>query len=457
VKLLIPCFKTLCAVGGMTVLFACTSQPSTDSPPATPSTPATPATPPVSAACPDLRPGTARAASAQDKEEATDETVERAQETLDASEQAIANAWRNRTFEEFEACVARDPASGNYIVDGDIQITDRKHLEEFFEKVKNPDRRRGLILHQEGGVDARWSDAQKNSLTYCVSNTFGTNKAKVVSAMASATGAWQKVAQVKFAHDTAQDANCTASNNQVVFDVRPITGADYLARAFFPNDFRSNRNVIIDQSAIDLPATPTATDKLTLVGVLRHELGHALGFRHEHTRPQSGTCFEDNNWRPLTSYDSFSVMHYPQCNGTGDWSLTLTRTDKNGAACLYGPAPGFTIDTNICNPATPPPTPPACGPKVETFSGNVATSAQVAHGPFVVTPGARFKASMTGTGDPDLYVRYDAAPTTTSYDCRPYLTGAVETCDLTVPAAKQNAFIMIRGYAAGTYQLTVEH
>ena len=41
---------------------------------------------------------------------------------------------------------------------------------------------------------------------------------------------------------------------------------------------------------------------------------------------------------------------------------------------------------------------------------------------------------MTGTKDPDLYVRFGSAPTTTAYDCRPALSGASETCTLTVPA-----------------------
>lgn len=68
---------------------------------------------------------------------------------------------------------------------------------------------------------------------------------------------------------------------------------------------------------------------------LGHELGHVLGFRHEHTRPESGTCFEDNNWRPLTPYDSSSIMHYPQCNGSSD-DLSMTSTDVAGVVALYG-------------------------------------------------------------------------------------------------------------------------
>ena len=47
-----------------------------------------------------------------------------------------------------------------------------------------------------------------------------------------------------------------------------------------------------------------------------------------------------------------------------------------------------------------------------------------------------------------------AAP---KYDCRPYLSGATETCDLTVPEGATQAFVMVRGYAAGSYKLTITH
>ena len=68
-----------------------------------------------------------------------------------------------------------------------------------------------------------------------------------------------------------------------------------------------------------------------------------------------------------------------------------------------------------------------------------------------------FTASITGTGDADLYVRFGAAPTTTSYNCRPYRTGNNETCSLTVPAGQTKAYVLVRGYASGQYSLAVSY
>lgn len=279
------------------------------------------------------------------KIEATPQAIEEAYTTMAESEQGIAANWAGKTFEEFETSVYREPDTGIYIVSGDTPIADRKHLREFFEnkvqKASTP--AAGLVVMSIGGVDAAWADHEKHALTYCVSNTFGTRHNAVVNEMAAATNAWEAVADINFMHVAAEDGSCNASNNQVLFDVRPVNAGSYLARAFFPGDPRNQRNVLIDNSSFSL----TPGGKLTLEGILRHELGHTLGFRHEHTRPDAGTCFEDSNWRELTSYDAFSVMHYPQCNGAGDWSLQLTPIDQSGAACLYGPAAGFTIDTEL--------------------------------------------------------------------------------------------------------------
>ena len=52
-----------------------------------------------------------------------------------------------------------------------------------------------------------------------------------------------------------------------------------------------------------------------------------------------------------------------------------------------------------------------------------------------------------GTGDADMYVQVGAAPTLTSYSCRPYVTGNAESCTLT---AGNTYHIKINAYAAYT-------
>jgi hypothetical protein len=52
-----------------------------------------------------------------------------------------------------------------------------------------------------------------------------------------------------------------------------------------------------------------------------------------------------------------------------------------------------------------------------------------------------------GTGDADLYVRFGARPTTSSFNCRPYLNGNNETCTFNSPAAG-DWYVMLRGYLA---------
>jgi len=50
-----------------------------------------------------------------------------------------------------------------------------------------------------------------------------------------------------------------------------------------------------------------------------------------------------------------------------------------------------------------------------------------------------------GSGDADLYVRFGSAPTTSSYDCRPYLNGNSETCNISNVQAG-TYYVMVRAY-----------
>ncbi len=56
-------------------------------------------------------------------------------------------------------------------------------------------------------------------------------------------------------------------------------------------------------------------------------------------------------------------------------------------------------------------------------------------------------AGSGATGDADLYVRFGAAPTLTTYNCRPYANGNAETCTFAAPSTG-TYYVMLNAYSA---------
>lgn len=184
-----------------------------------------------------------------------------------------------------------------------------------------------------GGKLVRW--APGTVLRYCVlRRTFPRDDwyEEIVANMQLATDDWSASCGVSFEHVDSADNSDLLRPPEVHFPVRHISASGaFIAAAFFPTDPVHRRRMLIDPSYFNT--------KFDRVGVLRHELGHSLGFRHEHIRSGAPAVCPDEDTTgtvDLTAYDPKSVMHY-FCGNVGSRSLAITDLDRTGAQLVYGP------------------------------------------------------------------------------------------------------------------------
>jgi hypothetical protein len=241
------------------------------------------------------------------------------------------------TWEQFrEASTKSFEGQTSYVIDGDMPVSLDALREEYLRLFGRSQDGVGELgqastVNTVGGADDLWAGASARDLRYCVSDEFGALKARVVNEMAAAAAAWEAPAWVDFQYVPAADASCAPGNPNIVFAVRPWTSGG--ACAFFPSGGGCvARTVVVNYADLD----SGAYGPVTTVGVLRHELGHTLGLRHEHIRAPGTTCTEGGTWRNITAYDSASVMHYPWCPGaTNVGDLNITALDASAIASLY--------------------------------------------------------------------------------------------------------------------------
>jgi hypothetical protein len=229
------------------------------------------------------------------------------------------------------------------VVEGDIGLKPsrvvpyaarRIHIAKALED--NPEtERQGLLGIERDGKLLRWRRGKK--LTYCVwrpAFDSESEHAAVVEGMAAATSDWEGICGVEFEHVQALDHDPNLAIGNVDFPVlRQAGGGSTIAMAFFPDDPVGERLVWVFDGYFS-----TAPGSFDPVGVMRHELGHVLGFRHEHIRPEAPSLFDPESLEhtvEITEYNPTSVMHYVAA-GVGDPMLRFTDVDKRGARFVYG-------------------------------------------------------------------------------------------------------------------------
>jgi hypothetical protein len=92
---------------------------------------------------------------------------------------------------------------------------------------------------------------------------------------------------------------------------------------------------------------------------------------------------------------------------------------------------------------------PGATPLVNGVPASVGDNANGTKDFFLDVPAGKATVTFTisgGSGDADLYVRYNNLPTTVSYDCRPMRTGNNEICTMYSPQAGR-WYAQLRAYS----------
>ncbi len=244
----------------------------------------------------------------------------------------------------------------DYVVEGDIRMSEEeieRHLRRL--KASDPGENPGgeLVVEVHDGEASYWKDPASRTLSYAVERATFPDQQKyqiVVDGLIAATETWENACPscgIDFVHRPEHDGN--PSHDNVRFIVRftqPRNEQErgYFALAFYPSDPVPDRYIHIFPTFYGNQVYGTKA-------ILMHELGHVLGYRHEHAVNRNSGCFfymlgenrEDPTYEALTDLDPQSIMHY-LCGEKEDFPATLTPIDIEGHKKLYG---GVTLDIDV--------------------------------------------------------------------------------------------------------------
>lgn len=223
-----------------------------------------------------------------------------------------------------------------YVVEGDLLLNEDEYFRykiSFLHRRNERLDENKLVGMTSNGRPVKWEEGYVIKYAVIRKSFQDNNAYRLVNEnIDKATKEWERTCKVKFYHDVSKDeSELFEPSADLTFIVLEYNAqGEFIASSFFPNDPPPKRCVLVDPSYYT-----TTFDK---TGVFRHELGHVLGFRHEHIRSEAPLVCQGESVSGtinLTTYDPKSVMHY-FCQGAGSIELKITEIDRKGSQSVYG-------------------------------------------------------------------------------------------------------------------------
>ncbi len=230
-----------------------------------------------------------------------------------------------------------------------------------------------------------------------------------------------------------KQANPTASVSEVLTALKDTGESITDTRAGAGN--RVKPRVQVDQALAALVGTPT-TYNLTVnssgasgIAISANPSTYAGTTNYTKNGIASGTSI--TLAAPSTSSGS-TFSSWSGCTSTSGAICTVSMSSNKTLTAAYYTATGVDALVN--------------GQTVSNLAGATGTQREW----YIEVPAAQTQLKVEtwgGIGDADLYVRRGSPPTTSRYDCGPYLVGNTETCTFDNPVADRY-YVMIRAYDA---------
>lgn len=275
------------------------------------------------------------------------QTTQQSSDFEAAFESATRNIYDEKAFLAFLEVLPRK--GRHYVLEGDVLASRREVYAWLFAKSQFASaglEAAGIVLQlQEDLSFAIWNEQERGTLSYAVdAESFGDAYPAVSTAFAAAARDWEHLCAdcgIRFIHRSELDASVSdehLSTRDVGFIIRRVSRPGFVAVAFYPHWPVAARVLEVSDPFFTIGWDP--------VGIFRHEIGHILGYRHEHVR--GAACERTaHDWKAIGEYDPDSVMQAP-CGRSVPRRFEFSEKDRAAHRTVYRAA-SFAV-----NPATPP-------------------------------------------------------------------------------------------------------